>query len=184
MKIPASITAGDSTTWRDDSGKDLLGNAITSATWTLTYAIRGAVNLTLTGTAYGQGWETTITAAQSATLTAGTYFWQAYATSGSNRVTLGSGQLAVTANLSTQSAGFDGRSQAQKDLDAVDAAIRAIISGGAVQKYSIGNRELTKLPMTDLLVLQSRLRAQVARERSAEMIANGLGNPRSLFVRF
>jgi hypothetical protein len=184
VNIPASITAGDSSTWRDGSSKDLLGNAITSADWTLAYAIRGAVNLTLTGTPYGEGWETTITVAQSTTLTAGTYYWQAYATKGSNRVTLGSGQLQVAANLSAQSAGYDGRSQAQKDLEAVQAAMRAIITGGAVQKYVIGNRELQKLPMSDLLTLESKLKADVARERRAELIANGLGNPHNLFVRF
>ena len=79
---------------------------------------------------------------------------------------------------------FDGRSQAQKDLEAVQAAIRTIISGGAVAEYRIGTRSLKKYELSELLTLESRLKAEVVREKKAEMIANGLGNPSSLFVRF
>ncbi len=99
--------AGDSLTWRDDSTTDNLGNQITSTTHTLTYAIRGAQNLTLTSSAYLTGWETTATAAQTITLLGTTYYWQAYATQGANRVTLGQGRVEVRKNLSTQSAGAD-----------------------------------------------------------------------------
>lgn len=183
MNIPPSITAGDSATWEDKPGRTLLGEQVTSANWALTYVIHSQ-GLTLTGTPYGDGWRTSITAAQSATLTAGTHYWQAYATKGTDRVTLGSGQLQVAANLAAAAPGYDARSQAQKDLDAVQAAMRAIVSGGAVQKYVIGNRELTKMAMSDLLTLESKLKADVARERRAELIANGMGNPHNLFVRF
>jgi hypothetical protein len=66
----------------------------------------------------------------------------------------------------------------------VQAAIRSIISGGAVAEYTIGSRRLKKMEMADLLALESKLKAEVKREQAAAMVANGLGNPHNLFVRF
>jgi hypothetical protein len=99
---------------------------------------------------------------------------------------MGSGQLTVLRSLSYTGspAAVDGRSQAQQDLDAVQAAIRALVSGGAVQQYSIGSRSLTKMRIEDLMTLESKLKADVKREQMAELMANGLGNPHNLFVRF
>jgi len=65
----------------------------------------------------------------------------------------------------------------------VQAAIRAIISGQAKQ-YSIGNRSFTKLDLGQLMERESMLKAEVKREQKAALIANGLGNPHNLFVRF
>ena len=184
MNIPAVIVAGDSLTWRDDSATDNLGNQITSGTHTLTYAIRGAQNLTLTGTPYLTGWEVSATAQQTATLLGTTYYWQAYATQGANRVTLGQGRLEVRKNFSTQNAGVELRSQAQIDLDNVEAAIRSMIANKAVQEYSVAGRSIKKMALNDLIMLRDQLRYQVTQERRQEMIANGQGDPHSLFVRF
>jgi hypothetical protein len=100
--------------------------------------------------------------------------------------TIGAGQIEVLPGLdyTGQPSAFDGRSQSQKDLDAVQAAIRAIVSGGAVAEYTIGSRRLKKMEMTDLLTLESSLKAAVKREQAAQLAANGLGNPHNLFVRF
>jgi hypothetical protein len=189
VKIPSQIRAGDTIKWRDDAGVDNLGNAITSATWTLTYYLRFDHNnegATVVGTAYGSGWEFVISQATSAAFDAGQWYFQAEATKSGEHVTLGAGQFEVLPSLSYTGSptAFDGRSQAQKDLDAVDAAIRAIVTGGVVRQYSIGNRSLSKYDLSDLLALQSQLKAQVIREQKAEAIANGLGNPHNLFVRF
>jgi hypothetical protein len=80
--------------------------------------------------------------------------------------------------------GVDGRTQAEKDLDAVQAAIRTLIAGGAVQQYSIGNRQLSRYQLSQLIELESKLKAELKREQKAELMANGLGNPHNLFVRF
>jgi hypothetical protein len=53
-----------------------------------------------------------------------------------------------------------------------------------VQQYSIGNRQLSRYRLQELLELESRLKAQLKREEAAELMANGLGNPGSLYVRF
>ncbi len=189
MNIPATIRAGDTVKWRDDASVDAFGNAVTSGTWALTYYLRtntASEGATITGTAYGQGWELTITAATSAGFDAGQWYWQAIATAGSEKLTLGAGQLDVLAalNYAGSPGAFDGRSQAQQDLDAVQAAIRAMIAGGAVQQYSIGSRNLTKMRLESLLQLEAKLKADVKREQAAELAANGMGNPHNLFVRF
>lgn len=190
MNIPATIRAGDTVKWRDVAGRDTLGNAISSGGgWTLTYYLRfnhANHGATVVGTTYGNGWEFLISQATSAGFDTGIWYWQAEATKSGEHVTLGAGQLEVLASLSyTGNPGaFDGRTQAQIDLDAVQAAIRALISGGVVREYSIGNRSLKKYDLTDLLALESTLKATVKREQAAQLQANGLGNPHNLFVRF
>ena len=188
MNIPAQIRAGDTVKWRDVEAVDNLGNAISSSSWTLTYYLRtntSSEGATVVGTAYGTGWEFTLAASPSAGFDAGQWYWQAIATAGSEKVTLGAGQVEVLSALSYAGTpgAFDGRSQAQIDLDSVQAAIRAIISGQAKQ-YSIGSRSFTKLDLGELMERESRLKAEVKREQMASLIANGQGNPHNLFVRF
>ena len=187
--IPATIRAGDTVTWRDDAAADGLGNAVTSGSWSQSYFLRSATagaGLTVASTSYGSGWETTISATSSAALAAGSWYWQARATSGANALTLGSGSLTILAALNYTGApgAFDGRSQARQDLDAVQAAIRSMISGGAVKRYTIGSRQLEKISLAELIELENRLKAEVAKEEAAQRMANGLGDPRNLFVRF
>jgi hypothetical protein len=188
MRIPPTIRAGDTVTWRDDAAADALGDPITSSAWTLTYYLRtntASEGATVTASAYGIGWQSTISATTSAAFDAGTWYWQAIATAGAAKVTLGSGQLAVLQALSyTGTPGaVDGRSQSRQDLEAVQAAIRALISSGS-KAYTIGNRQLTKLDLPSLIERESYLKGLVVREEAAERIANGLGDPRNLFVRF
>lgn len=190
MNIPAQIRAGDTVKWRDVASVDVFGNPVSSgAGWTLTYYLRFDKNnegATVVGTAYGTGWEFTIPQATSTGFDAGQWYWQAEATKSGEHITLGAGQLEVLAGLSYAGnpSAFDGRTQSQKDLDAVQAAIRAIVSGGVVQEYKIGTRSLKKYELADLLALESTLKASVKREQAAQLMANGLGNPHNLFVRF
>lgn len=193
MKIPTQIRAGDTAKWRDVATTDVLGNVISSSGWSLTYFLRSnaaSEALTVVGQAYGTGWELVISAATSAAFEAGQWFWQAVAAAGSEKVTLGSGQLDVLPSLAYTgtAAAFDGRCQARKDLDAVQAAMRAIIAGGAVAEYWIGTgaggRKLRRMSLTELIELESKLKADVVRAERAEKVAAGLGDPRKLYVRF
>ena len=176
--------------WRDVASVDVFGNPVSSsAGWVLTYYLRFDKNnegATVVGTSYSGGWEFLIPQATSTGFDAGQWYWQAEATKSGEHITLGAGQLRVVAGLSYTGnpSAFDGRTQAQTDLDAVDAAIRAIVTGGVVQEYRIGIRSLKKYDMAELQVLRSRLMAEVKREQAAELMANGLGNPRNMFVRF
>jgi hypothetical protein len=191
LKIPPVIIQGDSVTWRDVAGVDSLGNPVGSPDWTLAWYFSGPTILTVNSTAYQGGWETSLTSIQTSALTAGTtgsqtpnYYWQATATKGANKVTLGNGQIAITKNLATAVAGFDGRTQAEIDLASVQSAIRARISGGVISEYYIGTRRLRYEGVAELLALESSLKLVVSKERRAQSIANNLGDPRNVFVRF
>lgn len=192
MAIPPSITAGVDVVWTDVATTDIFGNAVTSATHNLTYYFRlntAGEGVTATGTAYADGWQITIPAATSAGMNAGTgWFFQAVLTaiSGGAVSEYSRGQIEVQASLAYAGspAAFDGRTQAQKDLDAVQAAIRSLMTGGATQEYRIGNRSLKRYDLTDLLALESQLKATVVRENKAKIIASCLGDPNNLFIRF
>jgi len=104
-------------------------------------------------------------------------------------ITTGRGSFTVRQSLAfSGSAGaFDDRSQAQKDLDAIEEAIRALVSGAVeYQIGSLGNggRKVRRVDLPELIKWRDRLKAEVAREKRAEMIAQGLGDPRKLYVRF
>lgn len=188
MKIPAQVTNGDTVRWIDLATVDVFGAALDSSTHTLVYYIRANASdaaETVTGTTSGQNWSFSWTVNES---TQGTYYWQAVATSlaDSSKTTLGAGSLEIIASLaySGTAAAYDGRSQAQKDLEAVQSAIRTLLAGGSTKEYRIGNRSIKRYDLAELLQLEAKLKADVVRENQAEMIANGLGNPRNMFVRF
>ena len=190
MNIPSEIRAGDTVKWRDDSTTDVFGNDIKSDEWTLKYYLRTngrPQGHTSTGSVYQQGWEFTISATDSAGFDAGDWYIYAEATKGSEKFPLGTARAEVFATLTYDSAeqpnAFDGRTQAEKDLDAVTTAIRAMIADKAAE-YSIGNRTFKRIDLAELRMRESHLKAIVARERKAAMIANGLGDPHSLYVRF
>jgi hypothetical protein len=48
----------------------------------------------------------------------------------------------------------------------------------------VNGRQLSRTPISDLLVLYNKAKAAVASEERAEDIANGLGNPGKIKVRF
>lgn len=182
--IPQTIHAGDSVQWIEPPTDDRSQASWGSVLWLRFNAANEA--LTITGTAVAIGWQFEISATTSAGMDAGTWYWQRRITQASQSITVGTGSLVVEPSLaySGSAAAFDGRSQARKDLEAVQAAIRAIISGGAVSEYMIGTRRLKKMPLPDLIMLEDRLKREVVREDRAQAIANGLGDPRKVNIRF
>lgn len=189
MTLPATIRAGDTVSWIEPAAVDLDGNAATSASWTFTTFLRtnaASEGATVTGTARSDGgWDNAITANTTGGFDAGEWRWQSRISSGATVITIGSGTLEVLPSLSYQGSpgAFDGRSQAQQDLEAVQAAIRAIVSKGA-KSYTIGSRKFDAADLGQLMQREAQLKAIVAREQAAEKIAAGLGDPRNLFVRF
>lgn len=181
MNVPALIYAGDTVKWSEPATSEY-----SSGTWTRTVAFRHRTDtdaLSVTGVANGTGWDFTITATQSALFGAGTLYWVDAVTSGAERYTIAQGDLDVRASI-TAATTFDGRSQSEIDLDALRAEIRARVTGGSVQEYTIGTRSLKKMPMPDLIALESKLKADVSLEKRRKRMAQGLDSGRSVFVRF
>lgn len=189
MGLPATIRAGDSYSWIERPGVTSIGEDIEAPTWAATLYLRfnkSAEAATIVGSSRADGgWDFTIPAATSAGFDAGQWFYQLVATYSGQKVTLRSGGLLVDASMeyTGSAAAFDGRSQAEKDLEAVQTAIRTIISKGAKQ-YTIGSRSYTAADLGQLMDREAQLKAIVAREKAADKIAQGLGDPRSLYVRF
>ena len=185
MNIFAILPSGDSATWVDDPINLADGRRADASAWTLKYSLRGPSVLDLVAVASGKSWSTSITTAQSAALAAGAYVWSAAISKGAERLTVGSGPAAITPDLSVVSAAYDGRSVAQKALEACEAAMATFnATGGKVKKYEIAGRTMEFQTIGDLMTLHSFWRVKVAGEQTTSAIANGLGNPRNLMVRF
>ena len=190
MTFPTTIRAGDYVQWRIPASQDVFGNSISSPDWSVVYYLRtntGPVGATVNSSAYVDGFQFTIASNVTSTFTAGNWFYQAVANkSGAEKQTIYTGSFEVLKSLeySGTALNYDGRSQVEKDLETIQTAIRNIISGGVVQEYKIGTRSAKKYELKDLLMLESRYKAELVREKQGEMIANGLGNPRATFVRF
>lgn len=52
----------------------------------------------------------------------------------------------------------------QTDIDAVEAAIRAKVTGGAIARYSIRDRSIEYMSLQDLIVLRSDMRREMLEE--------------------
>jgi len=190
VTFPNEIRAGDFIQWNIPASQDFYGNSISSPDWSVVYYLRtntGPVGSTINSAAYNDGFKFEIASNVTATFTAGTWFYQAIANkSGAEKQTIYTGQFTVLESLeySGTALNYDGRSQVEKDLATIQTAIRNIINGGAIQEYKIGTRTAKKYELSELIQLESRYKAELVREKQAEIIANGLGNPRATFVRF
>jgi len=187
MNIFSSLPKGDSAYWHDEPVSDSQGKSYDSGAYALAYILAGpiATPLTLTAVADGNGWKTTLTATDSASLVPGKYWWQAVLTRTGERVSAGQGELTITANLGAVTGTFDGRSIAEKALADAETALASFqASGGKIKRYTIGSRTMEFHALAELLQVISYWRARVLGEQGASQIAQGLGNPRKLFVRF
>jgi len=190
MTFPSPIRVGDFVQWNIPSSQDYYGNSISSPDWSVVYYLRtniGPIGSTISSSAYNDGFKFEIASNVTATFSAGNWYYQAVANkSGAEKQTLYTGKFEVLASLeySGIALNYDGRTQVEKDLATIQTAIRNIISGGAIQEYKIGTRNAKKYELSELIMLEARYKAELVRERQAEMIDNGLGNPRATFVRF
>lgn len=190
MTFPTTIRAGDYIQWRLPASQDVFGNSISSPDWSVIYYLRtnlGPLGATINSSAYNDGFQFTIASNVTETFAAGYWYYQAVANkSGAEKQTIYTGQFEVLEglNYSGTPQNYDGRSQLEKDLETIETAIRTLISGGAIKEYKIGNRNAKKYELAELLTLKSQYKVELVREKQAETMANGLGNPRATFVRF
>lgn len=181
--IPASFTAGDLVTWTQEAAPEgttaITAYLRTNAASGATVAASGPINGV---------WTFSLPAATTAQLTPGDWRLQEVATVNGNPVTVNNASFTITRSLAYTGnpTAIDLRSQAEKDLADVEAAIRALTTGA--QEYWIGNsgngRKVRRADLAELIKWRDRLKGQVAAEKRAEDIANGLGDGRRLYVRF
>ncbi len=183
--IPKVFNAGSTIKWRDEVATVPFDQQVTSTDWTLTYYFRSAEAgaLTVVSSAYNSGFETTVSATASAELGEGIWFYEAIATKGLEKHSLGSGKITVKQTLSyTGTAGkIDPRTPNQIERDNIIAALRKFNDGG--QEYSIGNRTFKRVDMDKLRTRLADLNAICLREAKAEKLSQGLGTGLKLNVR-
>jgi hypothetical protein len=146
--------------------------------WTITLHLRGPSQINMTAAPDGTF---SATATETAAWAAGTYWWAVRATDGTVVDELESGIIEVLPDPVAATGAYDGRSDNEKALAAIDATLgrRATIDQ---QRYVINNRELWRTPIPELIKLRAFYAAAVARERRKARGATGWGRP--VHVRF
>jgi hypothetical protein len=181
MSLPPEIYAGDAVEWTDN-------RATTASSYTYYFRTNAASGASVSGVLAVDKWTFTLSAATTSTLTPGNWFYQAVSVTSGAPLTERTGGLLVRPALAYTGSptAVDLRSQAQIDLDAVEAAIRALVSGA--QEYRIGTptggRLIKRAELSQLIAWRDRLKADIAREQIAQNLSNGRGDGRSLYVRF
>lgn len=164
------IIQGATYTWQVD-----LSNYLPSDGWTLKYYLRGVgTGLDITATDEDDIFQVEITATNSAALTIGSYAWQSFAEKGADKKLIASGNLKIKEGFATISAAttFDNRSAIKIALDNIDAMLanKATLDQ---QRYVIGNRQLDRIPIPDLLNLRKEYQKFYNQEVRAEAAKNG-----------
>lgn len=142
--------------------------------WALSAILRGPVAIDLIATADGSQHLFSATAATTATWSPGLYWYSVRASNGGEVQEVETGQLTVAADLAAAGGSFDGRSFAQRSLEAIEAVLEKRASMDQ-ERYRINNRELYRTPIADLLKLRDRFRAEVRQEQAAARGKNLFG---------
>lgn len=176
---PAELRAGDTWKWTKS-----LADYPASTPWTLKYRFKSAAGgFEITASASGDDFSVNHAASSTAAYAAGTYDWVAWVEGGaSEKYTVGTGVVEVLPDLrtGTATAALDVRSHARKVLDAIEAWIEGRDLGVAEYEINVGgnSRRLKNIPMSDLIKLRNRYKAEVAAEDAARKLAAGIATGR------
>ena len=176
---PESFVTGDTSTWTKE-----LPEYLPSDGWVLSYAfVLNGVQVVITTTDNGDGSHlANINKVDSAKFVAGQWNWQAHVDNGTDHQMVDSGRVDVLPSFIDATTGYDGRSHAQKTLDAIEAVIEERATKDQ-QSYTIQGTSIARMPITDLIRFRAIYRNKVKEEKIAENLANGLGSSRTIKVR-
>ena len=134
--------------------------------WSVTVYLRGPSAIDLQAVAEGSQHRIHADATTTASWAAGEYWYTMRATRAGEVVEIETGQVTVVPDMASAGANYDGRSQAQIALDAINAVLakRATLDQ---ERYRINNRELYRTPIADLIKLRTFYVEQVKREKAA-----------------
>ena len=146
---PETLTVGDRWVWKRDD----LASDYPLASYALSYEARlqgaGSTGFTLAATESGSEYLIEIPSANTASLTAGTYNWNAFITQSSDnqRIEIASGIWEVLANLATSTA--DPRDHDEKMVDYLKATLESLAQK-LTDSYSVSDRSNTLKSMDDV----------------------------------
>ena len=166
---PDSLRAGDTWRWT----KSLADYP--PPDWTLKYQFRSPSlpGFEIIAGASGTDHRIDVPAATTAQYAAGRYGYVAWVSSGAEVYTVAYGEMWVDANLraGTTLAVLDTRTHARRTLDALEAWIER--RDATVAEYTIGDKQMRYISISDLLKLRQIYRAEVEAEKLAAKIAAG-----------
>lgn len=149
--------------------------------WTLTVIMRGPGSIDLAAAQDENQHVLTETAIETQSWQPGDYWYAVRVTDGTDVIQLDEGTVTVSADLAQASEGFDGRSHAERTLEAIEAVIEKRASIDQL-RYKINNRELERMQPSDLFRFRDYYKNLVNRERMAKKGQSLLG--RKVLVRF
>lgn len=132
--------------------------------------------------AVGDTFEITVPKATTATYLAGTYDWQCFATSTTERHLIAAGVCEVVPDPSSVTK-MDGRSQVKRTLDALNAVIEKRASKDQMSMQIMG-RSLGRMPIADLLMFRDKYDRLYRDELDAANVSAGLGSSKIILTRF
>ncbi|HEY0545309.1 MAG TPA: hypothetical protein VGC91_08045 [Pyrinomonadaceae bacterium] len=177
---PPEITVGETLEWT----KSL--SDYPALTWSLSYYFRGAgKGFNTTAAAEGDDFHVTVDKSVTAEMSVGAYSWEAWVSDGSSEFMIARGETKVIQNLKTMAvtSTFDNRSQAKKILDAIDTLIAGRVPRD-VQLYVIGNRQLQRIPVEQLIKLRETYSKLYAAELRRARVRKGKTLFKTIDVRF
>jgi hypothetical protein len=183
MNIPSKIVAGDTLAWTEEVP------AHPAPTFTLKCALHrfGIAPIVLTAVGTGTSHSFSAPALVTGTLSAGEYDYAIYAESGSGpaliRNTIASGKVWVQPGLGIATESTETRLPSEVKLAEIDAAILRL-SSREVETVTVNGRTVTYRNLGDLVKARALLLQDVARERQAARVAQGLDSGRRILTRF
>lgn len=176
---PDQVTAGDTLKFRREEADYV------PPTWTLRYVlVKDAEQIEFSSTDNGDGTHLiNVAATTTDDWVPGTYAWQVYAESGSERFTTGRGVIEILPNFSALASGHDNRTHVKRTLDAIEAVIEERATKDQ-ESYTINGRSLNRTPMEQLLMLRDKYARLYQQELDRQKVADGKTGKSSVYVRF
>lgn len=152
-----------------------------TAGWAVSVVIRGPSSIDLAAAPEADQHRFTATADTSKAWAAGLHRYSLRATLDGQVVEIEGGELVIDQDLAALPAGTDMRSHAEITLDNINAVIEKRATQDQ-QRYVIGNRELWRTTLPDLLALKKYYQDLVNREKAKRAGKSGWG--RQIKVKF
>lgn len=180
---PTIVTVGDFIQWkRSDLVSDYPPDLYT-ATYIARITGGGANEIQLEGTDQTTHYLFSVSSAVSADFVPGYYHWQLeiVRNSDSERIVVDTGTF--TANVDLDVNQSDPRTHAEIMVDKIESILQGRADSD-VANYSIKDRSLTKLSISELLQWRDYYRLELRKEKTAQLIAKGETTGATVKVRF
>jgi len=180
---PTIVTVGDFIQWKRSDLVDDYPPSLYTATYIARITGGGSNEITLIGTDETTHYLFSVSSTVSADFVPGYYHWQLeiVRNSDSERIVVDTGTF--TANVDLDVNASDPRTHAEIMVDKIESILQGRADSD-VANYSIKDRSLTKLSISELLQWRDYYRLELRKEKTAQLIAKGDATGATVKVRF